>query len=171
MNDSVGVKEKNVVLHTVNEEALKKPSKLKKISYGKGKILLKIDGILTAGAAILEIIREIPGFEYLKTMTTGNLVTKFNVWIAKITAEVPDLTGLSAEQIYALGQQAQAEATISSANSWGLLFSAILEFIIEHPTVAVIGISTITCVLSIPFKLLINKLRQIKFEKELQKIK
>ena len=47
----------------------------------------------------------------------------------------------------------------------GLVFSAILEFIIQHPTVTVMGIAALTGILAIPFKALANKIREKKLEK------
>ena len=150
---------KNVVLNKVNDEIIQnEPGKLQKKNLGKGKILLKIQTILRGAAAVFEGLRELPGFEYLKAMTTGNLVTRFNTWIASIMTKAPDLTNLTAEEAFKLGQQAQAAGTIESANSLGLVFSAILEFIVQHPTVTVIGVVGFFGLLSIPFKALFHKL-------------
>ena len=68
---------KNVVLNKVNDEIIQnEPGKLQKKNLGKGKILLKIQTILIGAAAVFEGLRELPGFEYLKAMTTGNLLKK-----------------------------------------------------------------------------------------------
>ena len=142
-----------------NEKKAQAASKLQKHSLGKGKILKTIDKIAISACAVLEVVRELPGFEYLKAISIGNLTTKFNTWIATITTHTPNLEGLTAEQIYELGQKAALDATVSSANSIGLVFSAILEFVLNHPTVTVMGIATLTTILMVPFKALINKIR------------
>jgi len=139
--------------------------KLSKHSLGKGKIAKTVDKILIGAAAIFETIRELPGFEYLKSISIGNLTTKFNNWIAPIMSTKPNLEGLTAEEIFALGQQTQAAGINAAANSVGLVFSAILEFIIQHPTVTVMGIAALTGILAIPFKALANKIREKKLEK------
>ena len=119
-------------------------------------------------------MRELPGFEYLKTMTTGNLVTKFNNWVASISAVKPNLTGLSPEEIFELGKDSALAASNASANGLGLVFSAILEFVVQHPTVTVLGITALFGILSIPFKFMINKLAQHgikKHEENMSKVK
>ena len=91
---------KNIIVNKVNEDKIKEgTSKLQAINYGKGKILLTVEKVLVGATAIFEAIRELPGFEYLKAMTTGNLVTKFNNWVASISAVKPNLTGLTPEEI------------------------------------------------------------------------
>ena len=167
--------DKNIIVNKVNEDKIKEgPSKLKAINYGKGKVLLTIDKVLVAGAAIFEAIRELPGFEYLKAMTTGNLVTKFNNWIASISAVKPNLTGLTPEEIFELGKDSALAASNAAANGIGLVFSAVLEFIVQHPTVSVLGITALFGILSIPFKFMINKMAQHgmkKHEKNMSKVK
>ena len=152
-------------VQSYNKHKMKAKTSLQKVSLGKGKIAKTLDTILIGAAAIFETIRELPGFEYLKTMSISNLTTKFNNWIASLTNQMPDLTGLTPEQIYQLGQQNQLAGSNQVANTWGLLFSAVLEFVVQHPTVAVIGIAALTGVLAIPFKVLINKIRSNKQEK------
>ena len=158
-------KNDQIVIQAYNSKKMKAKTALQKHSLGKGKIAKTIDGILIGAAAIFETIRELPGFEYLKSMSIGNLTTKFNNWLASITAQTPDLSGLTPEEIFALGQQTQLNGANTVANTWGLGFSAILEFILQHPTVAVIGVAALTGILAIPFKALINKLRDNKQEK------
>jgi len=160
------MEQNEIVINEVNDELIQKgPSKLKKNKFGKGKILTTIDKVLVGAAAVFEGLRELPGFEYLKTMTTSNIVTKFNTWIASITANTPDLTGLTATQAYELGMQAQAAGTVASANSIGLVFAAVLEFIVQHPTVTVLGVTAFIGILSIPFKMLVRKIREKKEQK------
>ncbi len=167
--------DKNVIVNKVNEDKIKEePSKLKAMNYGKGKILLTVDKVLVGAAAIFEAMRELPGFEYLKTMTTGNLVTKFNNWIASISAVKPNLEGLTPEQIFELGKDSALAASNASANGLGLVFSAILEFVLQHPTVTVLGITALFGILSIPFKFMINKMAQHgmkKHEKNMSKVR
>lgn len=160
---------KNIIVNKVNEDKIKEgPSKLKAINYGKGKILLTIDKVLVGVAAIFEAMRELPGFEYLKTMTTGNLVTKFNNWIASISVVKPNLTGLTPEEIFELGKDSALSASNASANGLGLVFSAILEFIVQHPTVTVLGITALFGILSLPFKFMINKMAQHGLKKTIE---
>lgn len=152
---------KNIVVNKVNEEKIKEgPSKVKAMNYGKGKILLTVDKLLVGAAAIFEAMRELPGFEYLKTMTTSNLTSKFNNWVASISVVKPNLTGLTPEEIFELGKDSALAASNASANGLGLVFSAILEFVVQHPTVTVLGITALIGILSIPFKFMINKLAQ-----------
>ena len=166
---------KNIIVNKVNEDKIKEgPSKLQAINYGKGKILLTVEKVLVGATAIFEAIRELPGFEYLKAMTTGNLVTKFNNWVASISAVKPNLTGLTPEEIFELGKDSALAASNASANGIGLVFSAILEFVLQHPTVTVLGITALFGILSIPFKYLINKLAQNgmkKHEKNMSKVR
>ena len=154
-----------IIIQKYNQQKLKAQAKLQKYSLGKGKIAKVFDTLLVGGAAVLEVIRELPGFEYLKAMTTGNLTTKFNNWLASIFTKMPDLTGMTPEQIFHAGQQAQLDGANQMANSWGLLFSSILEFVVQHPTVAAVGVAALTGVLLIPFKALIKKLKANKVKK------
>ena len=156
----------NITVAKYNENKAQATKKLSKVSLGKGKIARTIDKILIGAAAIFETVRELPGFEYLKTMSISNLTTKFNNWIAPILATKPNLEGLTAQEAFELGQLAQSEGVIASANSFGLAFSAILEFIVQHPTVTIMGVAALTGILAIPFKLLINKIRTNKEKKE-----
>jgi len=149
-----------------NENKAMATKKLSKVSLGKGKIARTIDKILIGAAAIFETIRELPGFEYLKTISIANLTTKFNNWLAPIMSARPNLEGISLEEAFELGRQAQQAGTVASANSFGLVFSAILEFIVQHPTVTVMGIAALTGILAVPFKLIINKIRTNKEKKE-----
>ena len=155
------MEEKEIIVHKVNEELIKEgPSEIKPAKYGKGKILLTIDKVLVGVAAVFEALREVPGFEYLKAMTTGNLVTKFNNWIASISVVKPDLTGLTPEEIFELGKDSALAASNASANGLGLVFSGILEFVLTHPTVTVLGVSAVIWSLTKGFKKLINKLTE-----------
>ena len=72
-------------INTINENGLKKGGKVVKENIGKGRILLTIDKLSVAAAACFEFLRELPGFEYLKSIGVGNLTTKFNTWISSIT--------------------------------------------------------------------------------------
>ena len=120
--DEMVAPEKKVIVSKVNEDKIiEGPSKVVKSKHGKGKIALTIDAICTGVVAIFEILREMPGFEYIKTMTTGNLITKFNNWIAS------------------------------------LVFSAVLEFIIQHPTATIAGVSLIVALFSWGIKSIVNK--------------
>ena len=157
----------SVIVQLYNEKKANTQMALQKHSLGKGKVARTIDAILIGATAIFETIRELPGFEYLKTMSISNLTTKFNNWLASITSKTPDLTGLTAEEIFELGKQIQLQGSNSMANSWGMLFSAVLEFVLQHPTVAMIGVTTLIGVLSIPFKALINKIRENREAKEI----
>jgi hypothetical protein len=157
--------EREIILQKYNQKKLKAQAKLQKYSLGKGKIAKVFDSILIGGAAVLEVIRELPGFEYLKSMSIGNLTTKFNTWLATIFTKTPDLTGMTPEQIWEAAQQAQANGTNQMANSWGLIFSSILEFVVQHPTVAAVGVAALTGVLLIPFKALVKKLKAKKVKK------
>lgn len=154
------IQKQQVIIQKYNKEKFKVQSKLQKYSLGKGKIAKVFDSLLVGGAAVLEVIRELPGFEYLKAMTTGNLTTKFNNWLAQFFVQTPDFTGMTPEQIFQAGQQAQLNGANQMADSWGLLFSSILEFVVQHPTVAAVGVAALTGVLLIPFKALVKKLRE-----------
>ena len=153
-------KEKFTVL-AYNEKKAEAATKLQKHSLGKGKIWKAIDKIAISACAVLEVIRELPGFEYLKSATIGNITTKFNLWLSQILSKTRDLTGLTPEQIYNLGSQNAIEGAEKIANSWGLIFSAVLEFVLTHPTVTVIGVVTLTSILVVPFKALIRKLKEL----------
>ena len=154
------IQKQQVIIQKYNKEKFKVQSKLQKYSLGKGKIAKVFDSLLVGGAAVLEVLRELPGFEYLKAMTTGNLTTKFNNWLAQLFVQTPDFTGMTPEQIFQAGQQAQLNGANQMADSWGLLFSSILEFVVQHPTVAAVGVAALTGVLLIPFKALVKKLRE-----------
>ena len=173
--DEMVAPEKKVIVSKVNEDKIiEGPSKVVKSKHGKGKIALTIDAICTGVVAIFEILREMPGFEYIKTMTTGNLITKFNNWIASITTVKPNLEGLTPEEIFELGKDSALAASNAAANGIGLVFSAVLEFIVQHPTVSVLGITALFGILSLPFKFLINKLAEHgmkKHEKNMSKVK
>jgi len=156
--DEMVAPEKKVIVSKVNEDKIiEGPSKVVESKHGKGKIALTIDAICTGVVAIFEILREMPGFEYIKTMTTGNLITKFNNWIASITTVKPNLEGLTPEEIFELGKDAALAASNASANSWGLVFSAVLEFIIQHPTATIAGVSLIVALFSWGIKSIVNK--------------
>lgn len=131
-------------INAINENGLKKGGKVVKENIGKGRILLTIDKLSVAAAACFEFLRELPGFEYLKSIGVGNLTTKFNTWISSITTTTPDLTGLTPEQIFELGKTMGLENTNESANFYGLIFSSILEFVVQHPTVAVLAVVSTT---------------------------
>lgn len=103
-------------------------------NLGTLKIKPTISSITAAIPAIFEFIREMPGFEYLKSMSIGELTTKFNVWIASL--QTNNFDGMSEDQIYNLALR----NVKNSADTYGLLFSAVLEFVIQHPTVTIVGI-------------------------------
>ncbi len=155
------MKKENYTVLAYNQKKAEAAKKLKKHSLGKGKIWQTIDKIAISACAVLEVIRELPGFDYLKSATIGNITTKFNLWLSQIFAETPDLTGLTPQQIYNLASQNAIEGAEKMANSWGLIFSAVLEFVLTHPTVTVIGVVTLTSILVVPFKFLINKIKQV----------
>ncbi len=157
--------QKQIIIQNYNKEKLKIQNKLQKYTLGKGKIAKTIDGLLVGGAALLEIIRGLPGFEYLNAATVGNLTTKFNAWLASILTKTPDLTGLTPEQIFELGKHAQQAGTDQMANSWGLLFSSVVEFVLQHPSATAVGIAAVAGVLAVPFKALIKKLKEHKLDK------
>ncbi len=169
------VEEKNVIVNRINEDKSKEgPSEVKVSKHGKGKILLTIDKVLIGVATVFEVLREVPGFEYLKAMTTGNLVTKFNNWIASISAVRPNLQGLTPEEIFELGKDTALAASNASANGLGLVFSAVLEFILTHPTATVLGISGIIYGLAKAFKFMVRKLGEHevkKHEKNMSKVR
>ena len=156
MNDN------NIQVNSVNLEKLKTgniSSNISKKNLGKGKVLLAIDKVLIGAAAIFEFLRTLPGFGYLKAIEIGRLTTWFNTTIGKMTAEDPN----SVESVL--------KAIDATKDGIGMVFSSILEFVLQHPTVTVLGVTTCVGLLAIPFKLLIRKLRENKLEKEEQSLK
>ncbi len=152
--------EDKVFVSKINTDRLKKidkGSRLSRRSLGRGKILLTIDKILASAAAIFEIIRELPGFEYLKAIEIGRLTTWFNTRVGLMTAEDPN-------NVYSV-----MEAIDKSKDGIGMLFSAIVEFVIQHPTVTVLGVTTCLTILSLPFKALVRAIREMKEKKEAKK--
>lgn len=162
---------KNIVINSINTEKIAN-TKIANKNLGKGKLVKTIDKILIGAATVFETLRELPGFEYLKSISIANLTTKFNLWLAEIfPKEIPNLEGLTAEEIYELGKSIKTEEVSEIANTLGILFSAVLEFIISHPTVAVIGLTTLTSALLIPFTIMINKINEMKEKNVTRKIK
>lgn len=156
---------KNVTLTCINNDKISK-TKMSNKNLGKGKIALTIDKILIGASAIFETIREMPGFEYLKTVSISNLTTKFNLWLAQMfPAPVPNLEGLKPEEIYALAQANQANQVNNFANTLGIIFSFTLEFIISHPTVVIVGLTSLTSLLIIPCKMLVKKPSRLHHQK------
>lgn len=150
---------KNIVINRINEEKITKTS-LSSKNLGKGRVLKTIDKLLLGVASVFEVLREIPGFEYLKTISISNLTTKFNIWLSRVfPADVPDFNSLTPLEAYELGKQISEERVSEMANTLGLLFSAVLEFILSHPTVTVLGVTALTSTLIIPFKVMIRKLQ------------
>ena len=146
-----------VVVNTVNKDKLSriaKDSKVSKKSLGRGKILLTIDKILASAAAVFEIIRELPGFEYLKAVEIGRLTTWFNTTIGTMTARDPNSV------------PSVLEAIEKARNGIGMIFSVIVEFVIQHPTVTVLGVTTCLTILSFPFKALIRTIKEYREKKE-----
>ena len=162
---------KNIVINSINSEKIAN-TKLSNENLGKGKLVKTIDKILIGAATVFETLRELPGFEYLKSISIANLTTKFNVWLTTVfPQEIPNLEGLTAEEIYELGKSVKMEEVNDIANTLGILFSAVLEFVISHPTVAVIGVTTITSALFFPFSVMIDKINEMKEKKSTHLIK
>ena len=142
---------KNLHIDVINTDRLKnvkEDSQVSKTNLGRGKILLTIDKVLASAAAIFEIIREIPGFEYLKAVEIGRLTTWFNVTIGTRMASDPN------------DVNSVLEAIEKSRTGIGMIFSAIVEFVIQHPTVTVLGVTTCLTILAFPFKLLLKKIQE-----------
>ena len=78
------------------------------------------------------------------------------------------------EEIFELGKDTALAASNASANGLGLVFSAVLEFILTHPTATVLGISGIIYGLAKAFKFMVRKLGEHevkKHEKNMSKVR
>ena len=151
---------KKIVINRINEEKIGK-TKLTNQNLGKGKILKTIDKLLLTVASVFEVLREIPGFEYLKTISIANLTTKFNIYLSDLfPKEIPDFNELTPLEAYELWKKLSEERVSEMANTLGILFSSVLEFVLSHPTVTVLGITALTSTLIIPFKFMIQKINE-----------
>lgn len=164
----------DIKITIVNKKKLKEnvKAKLAEKNLGKkGKIRLTIEGILTSVAVVWETLyNTMPLFSEWVATKKSILDTKFFAWLAEILNNqqaTPNFEGLSPEAIYRMGQQSGSENVVDASSSViGQIFSAVLQFIIENPTICVLGGTAIATILTKPFLLLIKKIKKTLSQKK-----
>ena len=130
-----------------------KLSKISKKNLGKGKASISLGGILIGAATVFERLRELPGFNYLKAVEIGKLTTWFNQKVADLqTMGINDKT-------------AYQQALTNASNGIGRIFSLIVEYTFQHPTEVAVEVVVGATLLSLPFKMLLKKIREVKLNK------
>lgn len=133
---------------SINNDKISKTEELKDKLWGKGKVRQTVERVLLAVTSVMEVLKGTGIWNYAENITIGNLTTKFNAWVATLKAGNASLTG------------SEWQTLINSvANTFGIIFSTVLTFVIEHPAVTVLGVSALFTTLLVPFKALIRKLK------------
>ena len=151
----------DVQISVINKKKLRAAkSKLTDRNLGKkGKIKLSIKSIMVGAAAIWEWAYEtLPAFSEIVAGKIAGIQTGFYNFVAQnFPQSSPDLTKLSPEDIYKLGLTNGGNAVVDVANSpLGEIFAAVLQFIVENPTITTLGICALGGILAFPAKKLIE---------------
>ena len=136
---------------SINKDKISKTEELKDKLWGKGKVRQTIEKVLLTVTSIMEVLKGAGIWNYAENIAIGNLTTKFNTWVATLKAGNVALTGLEWQAL-----------TNSVADTFGVIFSTVLTFVIEHPAVTVLGVSALVTILLVPFKALRKKLKKLR---------
>lgn len=161
----------DVQISVINKKKLREAAKSKLTDKNlgkKGKIKLSIKSIMVGAAAIWEWAYEtLPAFSEIVAGKVAGIQASFYNFIAQtFPPSTPNLAGLSIEDVYKLGLSNGGDAVVDVANSpLGEIFAAVLQFIIENPTITILGACALGGVLAYPAKKLAEVIRSKKNNK------
>ncbi len=150
-------------------------AKLSKNHLGKGKVALTLRAIILGCASVWEVLyAKVPLFSSWVAAKKSIIDTYFFDFLSRVTksfSDNPNLEGLTPKQIYELGVKEGNKGIVNASISpVGQIFSAILQFVIEHPTVTILSGITLVSILGKAFQFLIDKIKNIRDKKIEKKI-